>query len=206
MGNACASNAPSATRPNDRLLRCRTTVAYAGKWLSSGEDMARIALKPFVDPMSTPCAADETRFVGQSVRSWPSRAAFRAASITSRSRWVAGTPVVAPSADVVPRSRRLHWAHVRRDCARAASNVRHCVARSRAPSRAWRVKVSRQTRTDRCEYRRERAPPRTSAPPSGTPSPARRKGPSRCAHGSARCADEPPFLKGRKPWTRRPLR
>jgi len=115
-------------------------------------------------------------------------------------------PCRCPSADVAPRSGRIHWAHVRSDCVRAASNVRHCVARSRAPSRAWRVKVSRQTRTDRREDRRERAPPRTSAPPSGTPSPARRKGPSRCAHGSARCADEPPFLKGRKPWTRRPLR
>lgn len=34
----------------NRLLRCRTTVTYAGKWLSSGEDMARVALKHLSTP------------------------------------------------------------------------------------------------------------------------------------------------------------
>lgn len=48
------ANGENQTRPNDRLLRSGTTVAYAHKLLDSGEDMARVAREAICRPMSTP--------------------------------------------------------------------------------------------------------------------------------------------------------
>jgi hypothetical protein len=78
------------------------------------------------------------------------------------------------------------------------------------PRRAWRVNASRHSSTDRRHDRRERAPPRASAPPSGSTIPLRelkKNGPSPLRRvGSARCAEELTHRRGKKPWTTRPIR
>ena len=58
----CRSSGRRASSTSPRIDCCAAGLPglTLANWLSSGEDMARVASKPFVDPMSTPFAADET--------------------------------------------------------------------------------------------------------------------------------------------------
>jgi hypothetical protein len=137
----------------DRLLRSGTTRTYAGRGFSPGGDMAGVAAT--ADP-----------------RVMSSSRATRTASSALSCRTAGALGLLGPLLDVLPgfeppevRGRHLCRgppAAVHHDQAVFARRV--SVATLRAPDRAVRSSAL----TDRRQGRRERAPPRPSAPPTGS--------------------------------------